>query len=153
MTYSVRCEWLPANNFLFQVANVWLVLSYLCPVTLNGLIYLRLTLGLAGIFFALWGWIVLCALDTFLWNFLFFVGNFLHLAYILFSRRHRKFPHDMEVVYEKLFQPINTLRHQFQYLTKDFDAKLLSPGEIWVVDGVTQLTHLSILLKGRYRTS
>jgi hypothetical protein len=150
MTYTVFCEWLPANNFLFQIANAWLVLSYLCPPTLNGLIYLRLCLGLAGIFFALWGWLVLCAPDTFVWNLLFFVGNFLHLGYIIFSRRSKIFAHDMESIYDTIFKPINTARHQFQYLTKNFDKRILSPGEIWVVEGVTQLKNLSILLKGRY---
>ena len=150
MTYTVHCEWLPANNFLFQIANVWLVLSYICPPTLNGLIYLRLCLGLAGIFFALWGWLVLCAPDTFVWNLLFFVGNFLHLGYIIFSRRSKCFVDDMETIYDKIFKPINTLRHQFQFLTNDYETKLLSPGEIWVIDGVTQLKCLSVLLKGRY---
>lgn len=148
-TYTIHCQWLPANNVLFQIANVWLVLSYFCPPTLNGLLYLRLCLGLAGIFFALWGWLVLCAPDTFVWNLLFFVGNFLHLGYIMFSRRSKTFVHDMEIVYDKMFKPINTLRHQFQYLTKDFDTKLLSPGEIWVIDGVTELKSLSVLLQGR----
>ena len=150
MTYTVHCKWLPANNFLFQIANVWLVLSYLCPPTLNGLIYLRLSLGLAGLFLSLWGWLVLCAPDTFVWNLLFFVGNFLHLGYIMFSRRTKTFAHDMEILYYKIFEPINTPRHQFRYLTKDFDTKCLKTGEIWALDCVTQLKNLSVLLTGRY---
>ena len=93
---------------------------------------------------------MLCAPDTFVWNLLFFVGNFLHLGYIIYSRRAKSFVYEMETIYEKIFQPINTLRHQFQYLTEDFETKVLSPGEIWVVDGVTQLKRLSVLLKGRY---
>ena len=93
---------------------------------------------------------MLCAPDTFVWNLLFFVGNFLHLGYIIYSRRSKTFAKEMEILYEKIFQPIKTLRHQFRYLTEDFETQVLSPGEVWVIDGVTQLKNLSILLKGRY---
>ncbi|XP_046848868.1 popeye domain-containing protein 3-like isoform X2 [Xenia sp. Carnegie-2017] len=149
MTYTVDCEWLPANHFFFHCANFCLLLSYACPPTFNGLIYLRISLGFASLFFALWGWIILCSLDTFLWNFIFFIGNFLHLFYVFYCRRTKKFSAEMELVYANIFQPVNTLRHQFQYLTKDFETKVLEADEILASEGVTQLDNLWILLKGK----
>ena len=151
-TYTVNCVWLPVNNFLFQIANVFLLLSYLCPPTLNGLVYLRLSLGLAGLFFALWGWLVLCAPDTALWNLFFFVGNMVHLIYILLWRRTKKFKDDMEEVYEKLFKPLSVPRFQFRILaeTAKPERKYMPPGEIFAVDGVTLSDCLSIVLEGRY---
>lgn len=56
----------------------------------------------------------------------------------------------MELVYANIFQPVNTLRHQFQYLTKDFETKVLEGDEILASEGVTQLDNLWILLKGKY---
>lgn len=152
MTYTYDCVWLPANHFLFQLANVCLVFSYFCPPSLNGLIALRFFLGLAGLFFALWGWLVLCALDTFLWNLVFFVGNFTHLGYILFSRRPIKFSEEMEGVYEKLFKPHGVPRHQFKILAEaaKLETEFMYPGKIYMIEGVTLTDSLSIIAKGRY---
>ena len=55
------CDWLEANHTYFHVANIFLALTYFCPNNLKGLIALRLCLGTAGVFFALWGVIILCS--------------------------------------------------------------------------------------------
>lgn len=60
-------QWLPVNHVYFQLANTFLFLSYLAPAGLYGLLYLRLMLAIGCAFFAIWGWIILCAFDTFLW--------------------------------------------------------------------------------------
>lgn len=60
-------EWLPINHVYFQLANTFLFLSYLAPAGLYGLLYLRLMLAIGCAFFAIWGWLILCAIDTLLW--------------------------------------------------------------------------------------
>ena len=67
ITYYFGCDpWLPPNHLYFQLANTCFFLSYLAPAGLYGLLYLRLVLAIGSALFAVWGWLILCAFDTFL---------------------------------------------------------------------------------------
>ena len=67
ITYYFGCDpWLPPNHIYFQLANTCFFLSYLAPSGLYGLLYLRLVLAIGSALFAIWGWLILCAFDTFL---------------------------------------------------------------------------------------
>lgn len=148
--HTTNCNWLPANNFLFQIANVLLVFSYFVPDNLNGLFLLRFFLGTAGLFFALWGWMILCAPDTFGWNVLFMIGNYVHALYLFIHiKRPRKFSEQCELVYEKLFEPLGVQRFQFQKLVKICTINDLKHGEYYGRTGFLA-DRVSILLKGRY---
>lgn len=97
--FNTGCqEWLPTNHAYFQLANSFLFLSYLAPAGLYGLLYLRSMLAIGSAFLAIWGWIILCAFDTFLWNAVFFIINFVHGLYILFTLRPVKFDKQVEEV-------------------------------------------------------
>jgi hypothetical protein len=86
--FNTGClEWLPINHVYFQLANSFLFLSYLAPAGLYGLIYLRLTLAIGSAFLSIWGWIIICAFDTFLWNALFFAINAVHAVVLIISLR------------------------------------------------------------------
>lgn len=91
-------EWLPINHIYFQLANTFLFLSYLAPGGIGGLIYLRVMLAVGSAFFAIWGWIVLCAFDTFLWNAFFLLINLVHIVVLLFSLRPVRFDKQVEEV-------------------------------------------------------
>ena len=142
------CKWLSANHFLFQIANVCLAASYLAPDSLNGLFMLRGALGLGGLFFALWGWWILCAPDTFVWNVLFMVFNFGHLAYLIYKvKRPRRFSSEAESVYIHLFGPLGVQRYQFQKLANLSSVLKLSSGEMYGKED-TPADRVSILLTG-----
>jgi hypothetical protein len=85
--YTGCLEWLPINHVYFQLANSFLFLSYFAPAGLKGLIFLRLMLAIGSAFLSIWGWIIICAFDTFLWNALFFVINAVHAVVLLISLR------------------------------------------------------------------
>ena len=60
----------PANHWLFQCANVCLLLSY----SAKDVLILRILLMGAGVFFVLWGSTVLgVAIDTICWNAVFVI--------------------------------------------------------------------------------
>lgn len=102
--FNTGClEWLPINHVYFQLANSFLFLSYLAPAGLYGLLYLRLMLAIGSAFFAIWGWMILCAFDTFLWNALFFLINVVHGILLLFSLRPVRFDKQVEEVRINLF--------------------------------------------------
>ena len=108
--FNTGClEWLPINHIYFQLANSFLFLSYLAPAGLYGLIYLRLMLAIGSAFFAIWGWIILCAFDTFLWNAFFLLINIVHVIYLLFSMRPVRFDKQVEEVNYQLniFFPVD----------------------------------------------
>lgn len=97
--FNTGClQWLPINHVYFQLANSFLFLSYLAPAGLYGLLYLRLMLAIGSAFFAIWGWVILCAFDTFLWNAVFFLINLVHGIYILFTLRPVRFDKQVEEV-------------------------------------------------------
>ena len=97
--FNTGClQWLPINHVYFQLANSFLFLSYLAPAGLYGLIYLRVMLAIGSAFFAIWGWVILCAFDTFLWNAFFLLINLVHVIYLLFSMRPVRFDKQVEEV-------------------------------------------------------
>lgn len=143
-------QWSAANHFLFQLANAFLFLSYLAPVGIHGLLYLRTCLMIGSLFFALWAWIILCALDTFVWNALFTVINFIHVTIILYILRPVKFSAELERVYRELFQPLRVSRHQFKQAVQCMrEIKTLKPREPYCVENVTKVDRLSLVLSGR----
>lgn len=96
--FNTGClEWLPINHIYFQLANSFLFLSYLARPGIYGLLYLRLMLAIGSAFFAIWGWVILCAFDTFLWNAVFFLINLGHGIYILYTLLTPDKPFDKQV--------------------------------------------------------
>lgn len=99
--FNTGClQWLPINHVYFQLANGFLFLSYLAPAGLYGLIYLRLMLAIGSAFLSIWGWIIICAFDTFLWNAFFFFINAIHAVVLLFSLRPITFDDQVQQVGE-----------------------------------------------------
>jgi hypothetical protein len=96
--FYTGCSWLPINHVIFQMAHVFLCLSYLAPPTLYGLIYLRLVLAVGSAFLAGWACFIICAFDTFIWNSLFLLINAVHAILLIFSLRAVKFGPQIEEV-------------------------------------------------------
>ncbi|XP_023231472.1 blood vessel epicardial substance-like [Centruroides sculpturatus] len=145
-----RDGWLPTNHILFQLANTFLFLSYLAPTGIHGLLYLRSCLALGCLFFALWGWIILCALDTFVWNFMFTIINLIHIAIILYMLRPIHFSRDIELVYRLLFKPLRVSRHQFKKVLDCMkEILVLKPQDPYCIEKVTRVERLSLVLTGR----
>ena len=98
---SIEDSWpiLPANHVLFQIANIFLFLSYLSV----NLLYLRIVLALAGLFFAIWYlallmhlitraiFVLRISLDTALWNSVFMAINIYRAVQIIYKSRPIEF--------------------------------------------------------------
>ena len=96
--YLCDGRWMPVHHLYFQLANLFLFLSYLAPNGIYGILYLRVTLCIGCFFFSLWGWVVLCAFDTVLWNAIFVVINLTHVMIISYSLRPVRFSAELEQV-------------------------------------------------------
>lgn len=142
------CDWGEANHTYFQLANMFLAFSYLVPNTLKGLIILRLVLGLAGFFFAMWAAIILCSPDTFGWNIAFMFVNFGHVAYLAWSMRSIKFTEEHEVCYGSVFELLGVGRWQYNVLSQVGKVRELAKEEFYSKEEVTDGTDISILLHG-----
>lgn len=93
------CEhWDDLNHIYFQIANIFFFLSYLAPNGLYGMLYLRSSLMVGCIFFALWSWSVKCYLDALVWNLTFVFINFVYICSSLFYMRPYKFQKEIEEV-------------------------------------------------------
>ncbi|XP_042239121.1 blood vessel epicardial substance-like [Homarus americanus] len=103
--FDVCKNWLPINHIYFQLANIFLFLSYLAPNGIYGILYLRITLTIGCMFFSLWGWVVLCAFDTFLWNAIFVLINLIHVIIICYYLRPVRFTPELEQVSSCIHSP------------------------------------------------
>ena len=113
---------------------------------------LRFCLGMSGLFFSLWAWLILCAPDTLTWNFFFFVINFVHMGYVGYTIRPVKFTKEVEEMYKMVFAPIHVPRHQFKLLVSDelIEYGYLKEDVSYAVEEMTEFNVLSLLVSGRY---
>ncbi|XP_047468993.1 popeye domain-containing protein 3-like isoform X3 [Penaeus chinensis] len=148
--FGVCSDWLPINHIYFQLANIFLFLSYLAPNGIYGILYLRITLTIGCMFFALWGWVILCAFDTFLWNAIFVLINLVHVIVICYYLRPVRFTPELEQVYRSLFQPLKVSRHQFKRVINCMKLiRYVKFQEIYAQEKITRVDSLSLVLSGR----
>jgi len=112
------CKWGEANHIYFQFANLFLSLTFFAPNTLKGLLWVRIVLAIAGLFFILWATEIICSPDTLAWNTVFLVVNFGHASYLLHKMRRVTFDDDNELIYTTLFKPLGIERWQYAPLAK-----------------------------------
>ncbi|XP_045122199.1 popeye domain-containing protein 3-like isoform X4 [Portunus trituberculatus] len=148
---GLECSgWLPINHIYFQLANIFLFLSYLAPNGIYGILYLRITLTIGCMFFSLWGWVILCAFDTFLWNAIFVLINLVHVVIICYYLRPVRFTPELEQVYKSLFQPLKVSRHQFKRVINCMKLiRYVKFQEIYAQEKITRVDSLSLVLSGR----
>ncbi|KAI9559318.1 hypothetical protein GHT06_016107 [Daphnia sinensis] len=148
--FNTGClQWQSLNHVYFQLANGFLFLSYLAPAGLYGLIYLRLTLAIGSAFLSIWGWIIICAFDTFLWNAFFFFINAVHALVLLFSLRPLAFDDQVEQVYKTIFRPLKMSKQQFRKVAECIKSiQPLKRGGYFAVEQETSVDTLSLLLSG-----
>ncbi|KAG0427199.1 hypothetical protein HPB47_025706 [Ixodes persulcatus] len=143
-------RWLPPNHLLFHLANASLLLSYVAPEGIYGLLYLRFCIAVGSLFFAMWGCLVLCSVDTLVWNALFTLINLAHLCVLAYTFRPVRFKPDLEVVYKELFQPLKVTRHQFQKVADcAMEALQLDARGDYSFEKVNPTDSLSLVLSGR----
>lgn len=149
--HGLECSgWLPINHIYFQLANIFLFLSYLAPNGIYGILYLRITLTIGCMFFSLWGWVILCAFDTFLWNAIFVLINLVHVVIICYYLRPVRFTPELEQVYKSLFQPLKVSRHQFKRVINCMKLiRYVKFQEIYAQEKITRVDSLSLVLSGR----
>lgn len=99
-------------------------------------------------FFFVWGWVVLCALDTLIWNLIFTIMNVVqtYIAYKTLPRKIR-FPAVVENLYEKLFAPIKVSKEEFEIVYNTArEVQYLRTGELF-----EKKSHetVSLIIRGR----
>jgi len=148
---SMCLVWKRPNHVLFQTANVFLLMAYLATNSLFGVLFLRSCLSIGCLFLSLWAWIVLCESDIIVWNVIFTAINAIHVICIVW-RLHPfvRFPHDVEMVYRNLFQPLRVSRKAFKkiyFCTREIQT--LKSNDIYAIEGRTRVDRLTLLLSGR----
>ncbi|CAN7941351.1 unnamed protein product [Ixodes hexagonus] len=143
-------SWLPPNHLLFHLANVFLLLSYVAPDGIYGLLYLRFCIAVGSLFFAMWGYLVLCSVDTLVWNALFTFINVVHICVLAYALRPVRFNPDLEMVYKELYQPLNVNRRQFKRIANCAkEAVELSAGGDYSCEKLNSTDTISLVLSGR----
>ena len=126
MSYVVQ----PASNWLYHLANIFLLLSYLSP----HLLVLRILLAAGCLCFALWGVFVLAiSVDTTVYNGFFFLINTAHALYLAYQMQPVVLDSELERVWRALFDGTDGLsmsRRDWKRLTaKDVYVRGMEAGE------------------------
>lgn len=88
----------PTNHVYFQIGNGLLLLAFLAPNNLAGLVWLRSVLTIGCVLIIMWGWLIECSIDIMLWFGLFLLINAFHAIVLLFRLRPVKFDKEIEAV-------------------------------------------------------
>ena len=140
-----------AEDSVFQLANVFLVLGFMGGSGLYGLLYM-LTLLTLGFFCAtVWSWADACTTDGFLWNFALFgacVGQLVHVSYRL---RSVTFDREFQELYNCMFKKLGVSLGHFGKVVAccDGDLQTLEKDHCFAMEGKTAIEKLSVLLSGR----
>ncbi|XP_047129084.1 popeye domain-containing protein 3 [Hydra vulgaris] len=148
--FNLNCKWLPVNQFLFQMANIFLVFTYFIkPINAWGFIKLKLSLTLAGLCFAIWGGLIICSFDCLIWNLIFAFVNAAHILYLLVKVRSKRFSAEHEHLYVEAFRTCGVERFQyckFSELSKNIVVQI---GEYFTKDDLNQKREIYLVTSGR----
>lgn len=88
----------PSNHLYFQLGNGLLLLAFLSPNSLAGMLWLRCLLAIGCVLLIMWGWLIECSIDIVLWFGLFLLINLLHSIVLIVRLRPIKFEKEIEAV-------------------------------------------------------
>ena len=150
-TETGDCNWNRAQHLVFQVANLCIVIAFLCPKNFKYHVQgFRGMLCLGTFFLLIWGGTVVCQSDVLGWNIVFFLINLGHLVYLAHIHWPVRINPELEELYTKMFRPLKVQRAQFSELTSHGLIKDLPNGATYALENATHTGEkVSILLSGR----
>ncbi|XP_055709636.1 blood vessel epicardial substance isoform X3 [Phlebotomus papatasi] len=138
------------HHLYYQLGNALMAVAFLAPGGPYGQLWLRSVLVIGCVLMAMWGWLVECTVDAFIWAIVFLVINFIHVIVLLFRLRPVKFEKEIESVYAALFQPLRVSRHQFKKVLNCMKlVRSLKYQEVYAQEKVTKVDSLSLVLSGK----
>lgn len=145
-------DWKDAQHYLFQLANLCLILSFLIPNRFRHYpLCLRFFLGLGYLFFSLWSGLIVCMPDVLGWAAAFFLVNLLYLCYIGYKILPSRSNKHLDELYQNLFEPLQVNKMEYHCLVKQGFIHELDRCDQYATEGVTRCgQRTSILVKGRY---
>ncbi|KPM05021.1 Popeye domain-containing protein [Sarcoptes scabiei] len=152
LNFQPCSDWSISNHFFIQLANLFILLALcFCCTGIYSLLYLRSMILIANLITLLWIWLVSCQIDLLFWNGCFVFINALHIIVIL-CKLHLfiRFPHEVEMAYRNLFQPLGVSRYNFKKLYSCTRCiQILKPKDIYAMENQTIIDKLSLILAGR----
>lgn len=138
---------MPINNWMFQLANIFLFLSY----TSNNILYLRIVLSCGGLWFMLWAIYFEAGVlaDTMMWNYVMTLINVRQAIAIFYAKRPIVFDEDREQIYNEKFKGIMT-RVNFKILCQNSFIREIQRDRYYAQYGDT-CNNLSILISGKIK--
>lgn len=151
-TQGLCGDWKDAQHYLFQLANLCLILSFLIPNRFrHHPLCLRLFLGLGYLFFSLWSGLIVCMPDVLGWSAAFFLVNLLYLCYIGYRILPSRANKHLDELYKNLFEPLQVSKMEYDCLVKQGFIHELERCDQYATEGITRCgQRTSILVKGRY---
>ena len=114
--YDLPIDTRPINRWDFQIANLFLLLSYVS----SNIIYLRIVIGLACLWFVTWSMTIGSGalVDVAIWNYVMALINFGHAVKLFYDKRPIVFDEYREQIYLNTFDGIMS-RKDYKILMKN----------------------------------
>lgn len=110
-------DWKDAQHYLFQLANLCLILSFLIPNWFRHYpLRLRFFLGIGYLLFSLWSGQNVCMPDVLCWSAAFFLVNLLYLCYIGYKILPPRDNKHLDELYQNLFELLQVSKMEYDFL-------------------------------------
>ncbi|KAH3746472.1 hypothetical protein DPMN_180880 [Dreissena polymorpha] len=148
-------DWAEAQHAVFQLARLFILISFLTPCTFRyHSLFLRVMLSCGHILTLIWGAVFVCMPDFVIWCGAFSVANLVHIVYLAYTSLPDRFSKALDDIYLHVFKPLKISRKQFQGLAEIGSMELLGKGGSYAKqDHTCTGLRLSMLLKGRLKVS
>uniref|UniRef100_A0A8C5MCQ1 Popeye domain cAMP effector 2 n=1 Tax=Leptobrachium leishanense TaxID=445787 RepID=A0A8C5MCQ1_9ANUR len=140
---------------LYHLASFILLLAFMGGSGIVGCIFIFLLMFLGCLCTAIWGWMLACGLDIFVWNLLILIACFAQVSHLLYRLRKESFGDDYDNLYLTVYQPLKVPVGTFKEIAQcsGMQVQTLSADQSYALEGKTPIDRLSLLLSGRVKVS
>ncbi|CAH2218727.1 popeye domain-containing 2 isoform X1 [Pelobates cultripes] len=140
---------------LYHLACFILLLAYMGGSGIFGCIFIFLLMALGCLCTTMWGWLLACGLDIFVWNLLLTFACIVQVSHLLYRLRKESYGEDYDCLYQTLYHPLQVPIDVFKEIAQcsSMQVQTLSTDQSYALEGKTPIDRLSLLISGRVKVT
>ncbi|XP_063302178.1 popeye domain-containing protein 2 isoform X2 [Pelobates fuscus] len=140
---------------LYHLACFIFLLAYMGGSGIFGCIFIFLLMALGCLCTTMWGWLLACGLDIFVWNLLLTFACIVQVSHLLYRLRKESYGEDYDCLYQTLYHPLQVPIDVFKEIAQcsGMQIQTLSTDQSYALEGKTPIDRLSLLISGRVKVS
>ncbi|KAM8975841.1 popeye domain-containing protein 2 [Pelodytes ibericus] len=140
---------------LYHLSSLIFLLAYMGGSGIFGGMFIFGLMGLGFLCSAMWGWLLACGLDIFVWNLLLAFSCVFQTSHLLYRLRRESYGEDYDCLYQNLYKPLQVPTHVFKEIAhcSGMEVQSLNTDQNYALEGKTTIDRLSLLISGRVKVS